>query len=105
MVMMMMIIIIIIIIIIGVIGHLDAIPRKSFWYALDWRRWVGPGGGVEVKCANSMATGNVLRSRTRCSGDSSKRGARLLIAVCIFVIKGPSNVLVIELIVNGNRPV
>ena len=61
------------------------------------------GGGVEAKCANSMATGNVLRSRTRCPGDSFNRGARLLLAVCISVIKGPSNMLIVELNVNENR--
>jgi hypothetical protein len=93
--MMMMKIIIIIIIVIGMICHLNAIPRKSFRYVLDWRRWVGPGGGVEVKCVNSMIAGNVLRSRTRCPCDSFNRGTILLIAVCIAVIKGPSNVLVI----------
>lgn len=62
---------------------------------------MGPGADVEVKCTNTMATGNVLRARLRCPGDSFNRGARLIVAVCIYVIKGTSNVLDI----NENRHV
>ena len=70
------------------IGHLDAIPERAS--SMPWTGGVGldPGGGVEVKCVNSMATGNVLRLLSRCSGDSINWGARLLVAVCISVIKG-----------------
>jgi len=60
---------------------------------------------VEVKCANSMATENVLRLLFRCPGDLINWGARLLVTVCNSVIKGSSNVLVIEQSVHENRPV